>query len=98
MIAAYTLLSGAQGAQLDTLGELSGIGRDVLGEGTSLEDGSTAGWCGRRSSRTSSKGQAGGALLHLGDGVWERPGHTGCSDNQDMTMGVELTGSDYSRK
>ncbi len=94
MIAAYTL-SGAQGAQLDTLGELSGIGRDVLGEGTSLEDGLYRRLVRAKIVKNQFKGQQ-GELSSIWETVFGSDLGIRVHDNQDMTMGVELTGSDYS--
>lgn len=93
-IASYDLKT-AQGNQLNTVGTLAGIKRNVLGDETPLND-----TIYRRVIRAKIvKNQFGGQQGNLSD-IWTTVFGSDLGievrDNQDMTMSVNLTGSDYS--
>lgn len=93
-IDAYTL-SQAQGDQLNTLGVLSGIGRNVLGDETPLDDTLYRRLVRAKIVRNQFSGQQ-GSLSDIWETVFGEDLGISVTDNQDMTMSVDLSGADYS--
>ena len=93
-IASYDLKT-AQGNQLNTVGTLAGIKRNVLGDETPLNDTMYRRVIRAKIVKNQFSGQQ-GSLSDIWTTVFGSDLGIEVRDNQDMTMSIDLTGSDYS--
>lgn len=93
-VAAAYSLSCAEGRQLDTLGTLAGIARNVLGDGGALDDTLFRRLIRARIVRNHFGGQQ-GDLQQIWQNVFADDLGIETYDHQDMTMSVVLKGNRY---
>lgn len=84
-------ISGAQGAQLDALGTLCGVSRNVLGEGKPLDDDLYRRLLRAKIVRNQFSGRQ-GELAGIWKTVFGEDLQLAVRDNQDMSMNVDLEG------
>lgn len=94
LIEAFSI-SGAQGAQLDALGALCGVSRNVLGEGKPLDDDLYRRLLRAKIVRNQFSGRQ-GELTSIWETVFGDELGLTVHDNQDMTMSVDLSAASYS--
>ena len=88
-------LEQAQGAQLDALGALCGVSRNVLGEGKPLDDDLYRRLLRAKIVRNQFSGRQ-GELTSIWETVFGDELGLTVHDNQDMTMTVDLSAASYS--
>ena len=90
-------ISGAQGAQLDALGTLCGVSRNVLGEGKPLDDDLYRRLLRAKIIRNQFRGQQ-GELAPIWETVFGDELGLTVVDNQNMSMSVDLTAGSYGQE